>query len=94
MQTSPARKDLVGLFGLPRKEIVSILDEAAEMKRRLHESGIALDDLAGRTVCLLFFEPSTRTMNAFAAAARNLSAASAIEPSRWPRAASAVPEGR
>jgi aspartate carbamoyltransferase catalytic subunit len=74
MQTTPAPKDLVGLAGLPREEIVSILDEAAEMKRRLAESAGALPDLAGRTACLLFFEPSTRTMNAFAAAARNLSA--------------------
>ncbi|MHC4249766.1 MAG: aspartate carbamoyltransferase catalytic subunit [Planctomycetota bacterium] len=74
MPPAPAQKDLVGLAGLPREEIVSILDEAAEMKRRLGESGKALDDLGGRTACLLFFEPSTRTMNAFAAAARNLSA--------------------
>jgi len=74
MQTPTGRKDLIGLFGLPREEIVSILDEASEMKRRLGEAKAALDDLAGRTVCLLFFEPSTRTMNAFAAAARNLSA--------------------
>lgn len=75
MQTAHARKDLVGLAGLSREEIVSILDEAAEMKRRLGESAKALPDLEGRTVCLLFFEPSTRTTNAFAAAARNLSAA-------------------
>ena len=74
MQAPPAQKDLVGLAGLPCEEIVSILDEAAAMKRRLAESPEALGDLAGRTVCLLFFEPSTRTMNAFAAAARNLSA--------------------
>jgi len=73
MQAPTGRKDLLGLFGLPCEEIVSILDEASEMKRRFGEAG-ALEDLAGRTVCLLFFEPSTRTMNAFAAAARNLSA--------------------
>ncbi len=75
MKTRPPPKDLVGLAGLPREEIVSILDEAAEMKRRLGASSAALPDLNGRTVCLLFFEPSTRTMNAFAAAARNLSGA-------------------
>ena len=74
MQAPAGRKDLLGLSGLPRDEIVTILDEASEMKRRSGEAPQALEDLAGRTVCLLFFEPSTRTMNAFAAAARNLSA--------------------
>ncbi len=74
MQKTSAPKDLVGLAGLPREEIISILNEASDMKRRLAESGGALPDLSGRTACLLFFEPSTRTMNAFAAAARNLSA--------------------
>jgi len=70
----PAGKDLLGLGAMPAEEITAILDEAAEMKRRRKETDGALGDLEGRTVCLLFFEPSTRTMNAFAAAARALSA--------------------
>ncbi len=77
---SAAAKDLVGLAGMPAGDIIAILDEAAEMKRRRRDAAAAagapspLPDLVGRTVCLLFFEPSTRTMNAFAAAARALSA--------------------
>jgi len=71
-----ASKDLLGLSGLSGAEIISILDEAADMKSLLgsgrDERG--LDDLAGRTVCLMFFEPSTRTAQAFAAAARAVSA--------------------
>ncbi len=69
-----AGKDLLGLADLGGSEILAILDDAAEMKRRRKETDGALGDLEGRTVCLLFFEPSTRTMNAFAAAARALSA--------------------
>ncbi len=73
----PASKDFLGLRGLTGEEIAAILDEAAGMKRRLTgagEDGGTLNDLAGRTVCLMFFEPSTRTTQAFAAAARAVSA--------------------
>ncbi|MHC4504678.1 MAG: aspartate carbamoyltransferase catalytic subunit [Planctomycetota bacterium] len=73
-QAAGTSKDLLGLADLRGSEILAILDEAAEMKRRRKETDGALGDLEGRTVCLLFFEPSTRTMNAFAAAARALSA--------------------
>lgn len=67
-------KDILGLRGLDGETIVAILDEAAGLRDDLQRRGKPLDLLAGRTVCLLFFEPSTRTMNAFAKAARNLSA--------------------
>lgn len=63
----------MGLADLSEEEILALLDASAEMKKHL-ASKKPLKDLAGRTVCLLFFEPSTRTMNSFAAAARALSA--------------------
>jgi len=69
----PAR-DLLGLQGLSGDDVTALLDAAADMKKRSKEGRVKLDDLAGRTACLLFFEPSTRTMNSFAAAARALSA--------------------
>ncbi len=79
--TAPAScpKDILGLHGLDGETIVAILEEAAglrdDLRRRVVRTtggpdrpgrGGPLDLLAGRTVCLLFFEPSTRTMNAFA----------------------------
>jgi aspartate carbamoyltransferase catalytic subunit len=66
-------KDLLGLEGLPRGEITAILDEAAGM-RQVVRGGGRPDALAGRTVCLMFFEPSTRTSQSFARAARGVSA--------------------
>jgi aspartate carbamoyltransferase catalytic subunit len=69
----PAAKDLLGLRALPAEEILAILGEAERM-RGLREAGKKTHDLlVGRTVCLLFFEASTRTMNAFDVAARRLS---------------------
>jgi aspartate carbamoyltransferase catalytic subunit len=73
-RTPPPAANLLGLQGLSGAEVLALLDEAAEMKARLAKEPRGLTDLAGRTCCLLFFEPSTRTMNSFAAAARALSA--------------------
>ena len=70
---SPRGADLLGLAEMTGEEILSLLDSAAEMKRAL-ASGASRAELAKKTVCLLFFEPSTRTMHSFAAAARALSA--------------------
>jgi aspartate carbamoyltransferase catalytic subunit len=67
-------KDFLGLRGLEGEAIQGVLDEAGCLKDELERRGEPLGLLAGRTVCLLFFEPSTRTMNAFAGAARNVSA--------------------
>jgi aspartate carbamoyltransferase catalytic subunit len=71
---APHARDLLGMQGLSGAEILHLLDEAATMRRRSNRGAVRLDDLAGRVCCLVFFEPSTRTMNSFAAAARALSA--------------------
>jgi aspartate carbamoyltransferase catalytic subunit len=73
---SPAQpaRNLLGLQGLSGADIVGLLDAAADMRKRSKRGRVKLDDLEGRTACLLFFEASTRTMNSFAAAGRALSA--------------------
>ncbi len=73
-RTKSCPKDILGLHGLDGRTIIAILDEAVALRDDFRRCGKPLDILANRTVCLLFFEPSTRTMNAFAQAARNLSA--------------------
>lgn len=68
------RRHLLGLEELSREEIVAILDAAEGFvetaQRRRHKR----DDLKGKVVVNLFFEPSTRTRASFAFAAKRLSA--------------------
>ena len=71
---TPPSKDFLGLQGLGGDEIGAILDEAEDIRKECERRGRPLDLLAGRTVCMLFFEASTRTLNAFTQAARNVSA--------------------
>ncbi len=68
------RKHLLGLEGLTREEITIILDEAQEMKPVATGQRPRLTDLSGKTVVNLFYEASTRTANAFAAAAKRVGA--------------------
>jgi aspartate carbamoyltransferase catalytic subunit len=60
---------LLTLEGLDRKLLLSLLDKAETF-----DSARKLDDLRGRTVVNLFFEPSTRTRTTFELAAKRLSA--------------------
>lgn len=69
-----SRRHLLALEGLTREEITTILDEAREMKPVAVGQRPRLSDLAGRTVVNLFYEASTRTANAFAAAAKRVGA--------------------
>lgn len=68
------RKHLLGLEALSREEIVAVLDRASTFKKDGRLTGETLDTLAGKTVLLLFFEPSTRTSMSFEIAAKNLAA--------------------
>lgn len=63
------RRHLLGLEELSAEEIEGVLDAAAG-----YAQGGKVAALAGRTVAHLFFEPSTRTANSFALAAKRLSA--------------------
>ena len=67
-------RHLLTLDGLPRETLERLL-ESAERLRADAYSGTALRTrLAGRSVCTLFFEPSTRTRSSFDLAATRLGA--------------------
>ncbi|MBI1908593.1 MAG: aspartate carbamoyltransferase catalytic subunit [Deltaproteobacteria bacterium] len=67
------QKDLLGLKTLTREQILHILDRAKVFKESL-KTGKKGDDLKGKRVINLFFEPSTRTRTSFEIAEKNLSA--------------------
>ena len=67
-------RHLLTLDGLPRATLESLLDRAGQW-RDAAAGGTALRGvLAGRAVCTLFFEPSTRTRSSFHLAAQRLGA--------------------
>jgi len=68
------RKHLLGLEELSREELVEILDRARTFRDRCTSSERKHTTLAGKTVVMLFFEPSTRTTTSFTLAAQRLSA--------------------
>lgn len=67
-------KDLLGLEYLSREEIELILDTAVPFKKLFTRSIKKVPTLRGKTVVLLFYEPSTRTRISFELAAKRLSA--------------------
>ncbi|MDG1481572.1 MAG: aspartate carbamoyltransferase catalytic subunit [Myxococcota bacterium] len=68
------RKDLLGLRGVSREEIVEILDTAARFRSVSKRRVKKVPTLRGRTVVTAFFENSTRTKTSFDLAAKRLSA--------------------
>jgi aspartate carbamoyltransferase catalytic subunit len=68
------RKDLLGIRGLNREEIETILDTAESFKEVSSRIIKKVPALRGRTVINLFFEASTRTRTSFEIAAKRLSA--------------------
>jgi len=67
-------KDLLGLEYLDREEINLILETARPFKELFTRSVKKVPPLRGKTVVLLFYEPSTRTRISFELAAKRLSA--------------------
>jgi len=65
---------LLGLEYLSKHQIEAILDQARPMKQLFTRSVKKVPALRGRTVALVFFEPSTRTRSSFELAAKRLSA--------------------
>jgi len=63
---------LLGIEELPRREIEAILDRAKDFQPAGDGSFAQFDHLRGKTVVLLFLEPSTRTRTSFEIAARRL----------------------
>jgi len=67
-------KDLLGLEYLDGEEINLILETARPFKELFTRSVKKVPPLRGKTVVLLFYEPSTRTRTSFELAAKRLSA--------------------
>lgn len=68
------RKDLLDISGLSTEEIHLICNSAKYFKDIFTRSIKKVPVLQGKTVCTLFFEPSTRTRISFELAAKRLSA--------------------
>jgi len=69
-----ARKDLLDIASLHRDEIDLILDQAVPFKELFTRSVKKVPALKGKSVLMLFYEPSTRTHSSFEVAAKRLSA--------------------
>ena len=67
-------KDLLGLEYLTKDEIELVLQTAIPFKKLFTRSIKKVPTLRGKTVALLFYEPSTRTRISFELAAKRLSA--------------------
>jgi aspartate carbamoyltransferase catalytic subunit len=67
-------RHLLTLAGLPRANLVALLDAADALGADAAGGTRLRGTLAGRTVCTLFFEPSTRTRSSFHLAATRLGA--------------------
>lgn len=75
MKNEPSRfKDLLGLEYLSRQQIEEIISQTKPMKQLFTRSVKKVPALRGKTVALVFFEPSTRTRTSFELAAKRLSA--------------------
>ncbi|MCA8830978.1 aspartate carbamoyltransferase catalytic subunit [Hymenobacter pini] len=69
-----ARKDLLDIASLHREEIEFLLDRTTSCKDQFTHSVRKTTALKGKSVLMLFYEPSTRTHTSFEVAAKRLSA--------------------
>ncbi len=67
-------RHLLTLEGLPRDVLVRLLVRAEQLREHAFGGTAARDVLAGKAICNLFFEPSTRTRISFQLAAARLGA--------------------
>ena len=67
-------KSLLGLQGVPKEDIEMILRVAKKMKAVVNSGDKKLSLLKGKSVCNMFWEPSTRTRGSFEMAAKYLGA--------------------
>ena len=68
------RKDLLDIASLSREEVDHLLDQAVPFKDLFTRSVKKVPALKGKSVLMLFYEPSTRTHSSFEVAAKRLSA--------------------
>ncbi len=74
MSLSFFHRNLLGIEGLRVEEIRSILTNTAAFKEISRREIKKIPTLRGKTIVILFFEPSTRTRTSFELAAKRLSA--------------------
>ena len=67
-------RHLLTLDGMPRAMLERLLDRAQQLTADANGGTAQRDVLAGKAVCTLFFEPSTRTRSSFSLAAQRLGA--------------------
>ncbi len=68
------RKDVLGLREMDKYEILEILDLAKDMKERIDNPCLRVDELKHTSIITLFYENSTRTKTSFALAGKYLGA--------------------
>jgi aspartate carbamoyltransferase catalytic subunit len=68
------RKDLLDIESLDREEIEHLLNQSVPFKELFTRSVKKVPALKGKSVLMLFYEPSTRTHSSFEVAAKRLSA--------------------
>lgn len=71
------RKHLLGLYGVSKEEIETILDNASLMKHIISQNSKKTPHLQGKSIITLFYENSTRTRMSFELAAKYMSASAA-----------------
>ncbi|KAK0946315.1 Carbamoyl-phosphate synthase [Friedmanniomyces endolithicus] len=72
LEQSPFKgKSVVSVKGYSKEELHLLFTVASEMRLGVEREG-CLDILKGRVLCLMFFEPSTRTSSSFDAAMKRL----------------------
>ena len=67
-------KDVLGLREMSKDEILEILDVAKEMKARIDNPELRVDELKHTSIITLFYENSTRTKTSFSLAGKYLGA--------------------
>jgi aspartate carbamoyltransferase catalytic subunit len=74
LDSSGRLRHLLTLEGLPREVLLRLLERAQALREHARGGTALRGTLAGKAVCNLFFEPSTRTRSSFRLAATRLGA--------------------
>ena len=80
-ETKTRKRDFISIFDLTTAELEQILSEAEVLKRERREGRRIREDLAGKTLTLIFEKPSTRTRISFEVAMRELGGS--VIPLSW-----------
>src|SRR5262245_24580311 len=78
-RTADQSKDLLDVATMPREQVDSLLELAADLKKK-QQRGISHSLLPGKTLGLLFQKPSTRTRVSFEAGMNQLGGHALVLP--------------